>query len=376
MKVLFVDDEVMILNALKRTLFKTGWDIYLAKSGVEALQILKQKPFDFIVSDMRMPGMCGDELLEKVSELYPQTVRIILSGFSNEEAAKKASFVAHQWLDKPCEPELLKSTIEHINNVRTLLPQPKIQNLVGKIKMLPSPPKIYMRLQILLNDNVINMEKMSQVISEDPALVAKLLQLTNSSFFTNSRPVASLSEAITRLGEELVCSIVIAAETFSQLEDIPGLRLDELQKHSLKTARLAATMVDPPMRQNTLISGLLHNIGKFILYKVCPKSVDICIKKVEQKGDDIALEQEICYTDHVQLAGYLLHLWNFSYTLIENIVLHRQPLTLIKRSFGSSAAIYIASQLLLKRPLNDEFIRHFKIEDKLINWKKKANEYS
>ncbi len=376
MDVLFVDDEVMILKAIKRALFRTGWKVHLAISGAKALQILEQENIDFIVSDMRMPVMNGADLLEEVAKKHPQTVRIILSGFSDEEAAKRASFVAHQWFNKPCQPEQLKVALDHINTIRSLLPVDKVQHLVGQIKTLPTPPKIYMRLNVLLNDDTIDMDKISQVIAEDPGLVAKILQLTNSSFFSHGKPAENLTEAITRLGVDLVCSIVIAAETFSQLEDFPGLSVEDEQKHSLSTARLAATMVEPNLKQETVIAALLHNIGKFILYKVCPQSVDDFLKHSKKGMDNLELEREFFYTDHTQLAGYLLHLWNFSYPLIESIVLHRQPKELVKMPFASSAAIYVASQLLLKQPLDDDFIRYFELKDKIPLWKKRAAKYA
>ena len=189
MNVLFVDDEPLILNGIKRAFYNSGWKITLTHSGQEALSILQRGEIDLIVTDMRMPQMDGAELLEKVTELFPDVVRIVLSGHANEEAAKRASFVAHQWLTKPCEPDLLKQMIGHIDEVRTSLPSKGIRILVGKIKSLPSPPKTYMRLSVLLSDNAVNMEKIAAVISEDPSLAAKILQLSNSSFFVKGNQV-------------------------------------------------------------------------------------------------------------------------------------------------------------------------------------------
>ena len=71
MKVMFVDDEIMILKGLKRAFFRNKWQILFADSGNKALQILEQESVDFIVSDMRMPGMNGAEFLEKVAIFIP-----------------------------------------------------------------------------------------------------------------------------------------------------------------------------------------------------------------------------------------------------------------------------------------------------------------
>ena len=375
MKVMFVDDEVMILKGLKRAFFRNKWQIVFADSANKALQILKKEPVDFIISDMRMPIMNGAELLEEVAASYPQIVRIILSGHSDEEAAKRASFVAHQWFSKPCQPEVLEEVLNHIYLIRNSLPDATVQHVVGKIKTLPSPPKVYMRLNASLNDSSIDMQKISNIIADEPSLVAKILQLTNTSFFSNGKQVESLSEAITRLGVDLVCSIVVTAETYAKIAEIPGYSIEDEQKHCLSTARLAATMVEPDLRRETILVGLLHNIGKFILYEVSPDAMASYLKQRVVGSDNIELEQKLFNADHTQLAGYLLHLWNFSYNLIENIVLHHQPLKLTESTFGSGAAVYVASRLLRKQTVDNTFIEHFNIADKIEKWQEKALEY-
>ena len=138
MKVMFVDDEVMILKGFKRAFFRSKWELFFADSADNALKKLAKESVDFVISDMRMPGMNGSDFLERVSELYPQVVRIILSGHSDEEAAKKACFVAHQWFNKPCQPKLLEEVLNHIYQVRNSLPNVAIQKVIGKIKTLPS----------------------------------------------------------------------------------------------------------------------------------------------------------------------------------------------------------------------------------------------
>lgn len=80
--VLFVDDEVNILNSLRRGLAEEGYTSYFAKSGKEAIEIMEQHKVQVIVTDMRMPEMTGLELLKKVSERWPKTVSIILSGYT------------------------------------------------------------------------------------------------------------------------------------------------------------------------------------------------------------------------------------------------------------------------------------------------------
>ncbi|MGL4233373.1 MAG: response regulator, partial [Casimicrobium sp.] len=81
-KVLFVDDEERIVNLLK-IMFRTTYDVYTATSGQQALQIVAANPIQVIVSDQRMPEMLGIDLLSKVRELSPNTMRILLTGYSD-----------------------------------------------------------------------------------------------------------------------------------------------------------------------------------------------------------------------------------------------------------------------------------------------------
>lgn len=103
-KILFVDDEPNVLQSIQRQLRKR-FDLVIADSGAEALRVLNEEgPFAVIVSDMRMPGMNGVELLSKVKDLYPETVRLMLTGNADQETAMEAvnNGQIFRFLTKPC----------------------------------------------------------------------------------------------------------------------------------------------------------------------------------------------------------------------------------------------------------------------------------
>ena len=83
--ILFVDDERRILTAL-RSIFRRKYNVFLANSGLEALEILGTQSINVIVSDQRMPNMLGHELLSKVHKHHPETMRLLLTGFMDKEA--------------------------------------------------------------------------------------------------------------------------------------------------------------------------------------------------------------------------------------------------------------------------------------------------
>ncbi len=111
---LLVDDEENILASLKRLLRRSSFRIVTANSAAEGLQRLAETEVDVIVSDQRMPGMTGVEFLRRAKELYPETVRIVLSGYTELQSITDAinEGAIYKFLTKPWEDDLLRANIE------------------------------------------------------------------------------------------------------------------------------------------------------------------------------------------------------------------------------------------------------------------------
>lgn len=110
---LLVDDEESILQALRRMLRRDGYVIHLASSGADGLTAMEQFPIGVIVSDQRMPGMTGSEFLGKVKEKHPDTIRIVLSGYTELNSITEAinQGAIYKFLTKPWDDELLRKHI-------------------------------------------------------------------------------------------------------------------------------------------------------------------------------------------------------------------------------------------------------------------------
>jgi response regulator RpfG family c-di-GMP phosphodiesterase len=113
-KILFVDDESNILAGFQRQ-FRKKYGVSVADSGAAALKILAAEgPFDVVVSDMQMPEMNGVAFLAEASKVAPDTVRIMLTGNSDQQTATQAVNEGRifRFLTKPCAPEMLEKTLE------------------------------------------------------------------------------------------------------------------------------------------------------------------------------------------------------------------------------------------------------------------------
>ncbi|MHB1400008.1 MAG: response regulator [Trichloromonadaceae bacterium] len=89
-RILIVDDEAHVGNALRRALMDEAYEVVTAQNGMEALQLMGEGAFQLIISDERMPGMQGSELLAIISLRWPETIRILLTGQASLDAAMRA----------------------------------------------------------------------------------------------------------------------------------------------------------------------------------------------------------------------------------------------------------------------------------------------
>src|SRR5579871_3617695 len=152
-KILFVDDEPMVLQGIQRSLrgMRGEWDAEFATSGAEALETMARDHFDVVITDMRMPGMSGAQLLEQVKIKFPRAVRIILSGQSDRESILRSIGPTHQYLSKPCDVEELKQKLLHAFALRDLLADPHLKEVVGRLETIPSLPRVYTAITEVLN---------------------------------------------------------------------------------------------------------------------------------------------------------------------------------------------------------------------------------
>lgn len=111
-RLLLVDDETRILSALRRSLRREGWELLLADSPAAALELCAKDPIDFVLSDQKMPGMSGLELLEEIASRWPEMGRALLTGWPEEvppERARALGLVAV--LAKPWDDAELKNVL-------------------------------------------------------------------------------------------------------------------------------------------------------------------------------------------------------------------------------------------------------------------------
>ena len=351
--ILFVDDEPNILKGLQRSLrpLRKCWDMSFVESGRAALEKLEEKAFDVIISDMRMPEMDGAQLLQQVQKSYPMMVRIILSGHSDQELIMKSVKSAHQYLSKPCEKETLINAVNRACSLKALMNKKSLQLVISGIDTMPILPSLYSRIMAELRSNSASTAGVGDIISQDVGMTAKVLQLVNSSFFGVPRHVASPAEAVVLLGIDVVKTLILSIEVFSEYRQrtLSLIPVSRVYEHCVKTGVIAKKIAemekkDKETSENAMISGLLHDLGRLLLAENFPEDYQEVMDLVKQEQCGIhEAELEILGVTHAEIGGYLLSLWGLPDNIIEGVTFHHTPSACIAEGFDLCGIVHVAN---------------------------------
>lgn len=354
-RIIFVDDETNVLEGLRRMLrpMRNEWDMAFAGSGSEALEAMAAEPFDVIVSDMRMPDMDGSELLKAVMERWPETIRFVLSGQSDKETILRSIGPTHQYMAKPCDADLIRSTIARAFALRSVLHNPALKQIVSQIDSLPSLPDLFLQVQKELTSEDSSVGRIGELIEKDVAMSAKILQLVNSAFFGLRSPVTSPSQAASLLGLDLLKSLVLVAHVFAQskAKPLPGLSVETLHHHSLAVASFARTIAraeaaEKSISDHSFLAGALHDMGQLILMTNMPDRYGEVLERVRSEGVPIMdAEREVIGATHASVGAYLLGLWGFPDPVVEAAVFHHAPKQSLCATFSPLTAVHVANAL-------------------------------
>jgi HD-like signal output (HDOD) protein/ActR/RegA family two-component response regulator len=352
-RILFVDDEPMVLQGIQRLLrsMRQEWEMDFAEGGEQAKERLATTVYDVVVTDMVMPGIDGAELLDHVRQLSPKTIRLVLSGHAEQHLAMKCVGIAHQYLSKPCDAGMLKSTVERVIDPHVCLRSEQVMTLVSGLKHLPSIPVTYSKIVQVLGDPNASMDEVGALIAGDMAMTAKVLQIVNSSFFGLARQVSRPTEAAAYLGLDTLKALVLATSVFHQFsakmpKSFSPMSISDHGQAVGAAARAIAQAEDAPrlVADEALVSGLLHDVGKLVLASSLPDEFERVSGMDEPNV--LAAEREVFGATHAEVGGYLLGLWGLPPSVIEAICFHHTPCESRTAAFSALTAVHAADHLI------------------------------
>jgi len=231
--ILLVDDEPNVVSALRRLLRPTGYSVLTAGSGTDALTLLDAQPVDLIISDMRMPGMTGDQLLTQVRSRWPHVMRLLLTGYAEVSSAISAINEGgiYRYISKPWDDE------ELLRIVRQALELSGLQREKARLEALTAAQNDELReLNATLEDKVRVRTEELHIANQEISLAMEKLKKT---FFTSVQVLSTLIE----------------------------MRAPALAGHSRRVADIARKLAEKmglggDLQHEILLAGLLHDIGK------------------------------------------------------------------------------------------------------------------
>lgn len=384
--VLFVDDEPNVLNGLWRMLhpLRSEWQMSFVSSGSKALELMAATPFDVLVTDMRMPGIGGSQLLAEVSNRYPDVIRIVLSGMCDREAALSSVAGAHQFLAKPCEMGLLKAAIDRALITRKELANGALKDFIARMVTLPSLPSVYLELVEAAQDQHASAAKLGSILSRDLAMTSKVLQIVNSPLFGIRRKVLNPADACVFLGTDTTRALTLSVGVFSQFRGKGRFSVEELQAHSLRTATLAKWIAKGEQLprdtvEECFLAGMLHDVGKLVMAVNCSAEYDRCLAAAETDVRPIAeVEAEVIGITHADAGMYLLRLWGLSEAVTAAVALHHRPGESPERELNALAIVHAANVLGRdadgEKGLDHEYLVTVKAESRLADWRTLARD--
>lgn len=321
-RILFVDDESRILDGLRRMLRgqRHDWEMSFAPGGEAAVAELEKSSFDVVVTDMRMPGMDGCELLSRVQRINPESLRIVLSGHTDPAMAADTARVAHQFHFKPTSPDALRQVVERGCELSATIPD-GMRTMVGRITTFPVSEPSYRALLAALDQPDVSLEALTKIAERDIGIAGKLLQVVNSSFFGISPAVSEIGAAVRMLGAGTIRELVCGAGIFRPIRDLAGECFGlALQEEAVNAARAAAEAGDPAGRATRHARAILSEIGRLILWDAKPEEYSAIWHEAQLSGQPIeVLEEEFLGTTHSRLGSYLLGIWNLPTAIVDGI---------------------------------------------------------
>jgi putative nucleotidyltransferase with HDIG domain len=345
---------------------------------------MEKQPIDVIITDLRMPDMDGVSLLEQVVRIYPSTIRMILSSCPEGHTAFKAASVAHQLIPKPCDMEKIWGIVEEACQIRDVLSDKKLVKLITGIKNLPSAPAMYVQLLKLFESEPPTLNKVSEVISMDVSMTAKILQLVNSAFFSIPHKVSNLNQALAILGLNTIKALVLSVGVFSEYQSrsYSAFSIDELWNHSIYVGNLsrviaASAGLGNNEQDEAQIAGILHDVGKLIQSDL-PGFFRLL--SMNTKVAPLQMEYHYLGTSHAEIGAYMLSLWGLPSNIVQAVAYHHFPAKQPSKNISPTTAVYIANGLAtLEKPgmmkiqvesiFDQQYLQSLKLDAKLEDWR-------
>lgn len=205
------------------------------------------------------------------------------------------------------------------------------KSLVRSAKTVSSLPMVFTRLNDAVNDPRSSARDIANIISDDAALAARLLRLSNSAFYSFPSKIDTISRSVTLIGTRELRDLALATSVLQMFEGMSDdlVTMESFWRHSISCgigARILATYRREPNVESFFVSGLLHDIGRLIMFMQIPDKAREAFAEAEKRGELLfKMEKEIIGFDHAAVGSALLQQWQLPDTTVNAVALHHRP---------------------------------------------------
>ena len=374
------------------------WDVLRFTTMQNMMDELKERRFDIVIVACSMSLGAKDELdlMSRVAEQQPSAIRVFFGAdFWNASNRAKAAEQVHRAFSSYDKPDEVAEELEYVIRITRLLNRSAIKDYVTNIGCLPTPPEMYQKLTSAINSDVSGLEEISEIVEQDPAVVAQIMKQVNSAFFGVGRTISSLRDAVSLLGIRNIRSIALSSQLSSQFSEGEGwdkFTFESMNQRALVVARLAQAIsrragASKYVQEQAFLAGLLHDLGVLIMASHDPEQYSKMISYSVKKQKPIYLVEKAAYGFfHGEVAASLLALWNLSPHVVEAVMLHHVPHLSVSKEFTALTAVHVADAMLPSIPVMGEcdlssnlsvkYLEQIGAVEEVSGWRNLANEYS
>ena len=203
--------------------------------------------------------------------------------------------------------------------------------IVANVLKVAALPAVALKFSEAIKDPLTSNNDLEKIVSEDSALAAKVLMISNSALFNFPSKIDTISKAITIIGHKQLSEIILSCSIVAMFKDIPQdvIDMDMFWRHSIAVATTSRILASYRHEQNIerfFTAGLLHDIGKLIIFTEAPKYAVEVITKCEETNELMfKVEKEVLGFDHAKLGAMLLKKWKLPEDVVATVYYHHMP---------------------------------------------------
>ncbi len=227
-----------------------------------------------------------------------------------------------------------------------------LKQYVQQITQLPTIPVIAQEILKLVHDEFTSVDKLDNIIENDPPITAKILSVANSAFFGYKTTTRTIHDAILRIGFNNVKDVALGVSLMTVFEEEEGrVRAFDYQRifnHSVTVgavAQLISKDLKMKFTEEIFMNGILHDLGYLVLNKYFPDTYMQVLGLFEKGKNLLEAEKEVFDFTHAEIGAWLAEKWNLPEGVLETILYHHNP-SLAKKNLERAAVIHIADYIV------------------------------